>query len=110
MSHRSVYQAVSSVVPCAHIEWENGSAPEMPWATYDGDSDAVWAGDEQIAVRHKWTVELYEKRRDAAVEKELGDAIRAAFGGYDRRESYISSEKCLMVAYDFEEIEGDFDG
>lgn len=110
MGHAKVYQVVSAVVPCAHMAWVDDSAPNLPWATYHGDDIDVWSDNSRTAVRHNWTVELYEKRRDKVLEQALGNAIEAAFGGYTRRESWIESEQCLMISYDFDEIEGEFDG
>lgn len=92
------------------MAWPDKSAPNLPWATYEGHDDAIWANNHRIAVRHEWTVELYEKRRDRELEEALGESIAAAFGGYDRNESWVESEQCLMVAYYFSEIEGEFDG
>ena len=110
MGHAKVYQAVSAVVPCAHMAWLDKSAPNLPWATYEGHDDAYWADGKRVAVVHHWTVELYEETRDRQLEEALGASIEAAFGGYDRNESSVESEKCLMVAYYFSEIEGEFDG
>ena len=110
MSHKDVYAAVSPIVPICHIEWPEGSAPALPWALYDGEDDPICAGDEQIAVRRHWTVELYEPRRNAALELEVANALREKFGAVTRRESWIESEDMLMVAYTFYQIEGDFDG
>lgn len=110
MAHKDVYAAVSSVVPCAHLEWKDNSAPKLPWAVYYGDDHPIWAGDRQIAVRHEWTVELYEKARDPETEKKLGAALREAFGGYVRREAKDGTEGVLIITYDFSELEGEFDG
>ena len=82
----------------------------MPWACYYGADTPIAAGDEQIAVKHKWTVELYEKRRDKDLEKSLGDALRERFGAVGRSESYIENDNMLLVAYTFRQIEGGFDG
>lgn len=112
MAHKDVQSVVSAVVPCIHMAWPDGSAPELPWAVYTGDTDPFCADDREIARTTRWTVELYERRRDAKLETELANAIRAAFGACARRESWVSSEQCLMVAFDFCEVEGEdgFDG
>lgn len=110
MSHRDVIDAVSPIVPIVHMEWPNDSAPPLPWATYSGDDKPIGADNEQIAVRHRWTVELYEARRDKKVEKDVADALRERFGTVSRDESYIEKENLLMVAYTFYQIEGEYDG
>lgn len=110
MSHADVTAVVSMFVPCVHMEWPDDSAPPLPWATYHGDDVPISAGDVQIAVKHKWTVELYEKRRDRKLEEGLSDALREAFGSIRRNESWIEHENMLMVAFSFSQIEGGFDG
>lgn len=107
MSHADVYECVSGVVPCRHMEWPAGTAPALPWAVYTCEDDPIVVDDFQIGVIHRWTVELYEKRRDAELERQLGAAIVAAFGNYTKREVWIESQDCLMVTYDFREIEGE---
>ena len=111
MSHASVYAAVSPHVPCYHVDWPEGSEPTVPFACYLLDYDRpVCAGDVQIAVRRKWMVELYEKRRDAQLEQALADSLREAFGSVRRDENWIEDDGLVQVVYTFYELEGDFDG
>lgn len=106
MSHKDVYDCVSQVVPCRHMEWSlEEDVPPLPWAVYTGEEFPIRADDSTLAIRNAWTVELYEHARDAELERRLGEAIRAEFGSYVRRESWVKSEDCLMVAYEFQEIE-----
>ena len=110
MSHADVYAAVSPIVPVRHMEWPIGHAPALPWAVYDGDDTPICAGDKQVAVKHRWTVELYEKARNAELEKSLANALRDAFGSVYRDESWVEDEDMLQVRFTFYQIEGDFDG
>lgn len=111
MAHEDVYAVVSRFVPCAHMEWPDDSAPDLPWACYLLDYDKpVVADDAQVAVRRRWMVELYEKRRDAALEKGLADALRERFGSVRRDENWIENDNMLQVVLSFYEIEGEFDG
>ncbi len=110
MSHKDVYGTVSQYVPCTHMEWINDSAPELPWACYYGEDYPICAGDVQIAVTHRWTVELYEKRRDKELEENLANALREEFGNVRRDESYVENDNMLIVIYKFRQIEGEFDG
>lgn len=111
MSHADVYEAVSAHVPCCHMEWPDDKAPPVPFACYLLDYDRpICAGDVQIAVRRKWIVELYERFRDAELEKALGDSLRDAFGAVRRDEQWIENDNLLQVVYTFYQIEGDFDG
>lgn len=110
MSHADVYETVREFVPCSHMEWPNDSAPDLPWALYYGEDRPISAGDSQIAVRHDWTVELYEKRRDRALEESLANALREKFGSIRREETYIENDNMLEVVFTFKQIEGEFDG
>lgn len=113
MSHATVAQAVSRHVPCSHMEWpdDDRTFPGVPFACYILDYDSpICVDNEQIAVRHKWMVELYEKRRDKDLEKALGDTLREEFGAVRRDESWIENDNLLVVTYTFYEIEGEFDG
>lgn len=111
MSHAHVYEAVSRHVPCCHMEWPDDGNPPVPFACYLLDYDRpICAGDAQIGVRRKWMVELYEKRRDRALEEALADTLRGEFGSVRRDESWIENDNLLLVSYTFYEIEGDYDG
>ena len=111
MSHEKVYKAVSQHVPCCHMEWPNDSKPDPPFAAYLLDYDIpICAGDVQIAVKRKWMVELYEKRRDRKLEEELATTLRTEFGSVRRDENWIENDNLLQVVYTFYEIEGEFDG
>ena len=110
MSHADVYRVVSEFVPTTHMEWPNDSMPDLPMACYYGSDNSISADDFQIAVRHRWTVELYEKRRDAQLETDLANALREEFGQVNREESYIENDNVLMVVFTFYQIEGEFDG
>lgn len=110
MSHADVYRVVSGFVPTTHMEWPNDSIPDLPMACYYGSDYSISADDFQIAVKHRWTVELYEKRRDAQLETDLANALREEFGQVNREESYIENDNVLMVIFTFYQIEGDFDG
>ncbi len=116
MSHADVYKAVSGVVKCAHMEWPgsrdiDGKPLTAPFACYMLDYDKpICAGDTQVAVKRKWIVELYESRRDSALEESLADALRERFGSVRREEEWIENDNLLEVVYTFYEIEGEFDG
>ena len=110
MSHEDVQRVVSGVVPCCHMEWPPKTTPALPWALYHGEDTPIVADDVQIAVRHRWTVELYEKRTDEAVEKALADALREEFGSVRREESWVENDNMLVIIFTFYQIEGEFDG
>lgn len=105
MSHAEVFSAVSSVVPCAHMAWPEGMAPELPWAVYMVDeTDDLFADNDNWAHVPRWRVELYERVRDASVERELKAALRR-IGPVAVYETWIDSEKCHEVVYTFSQVE-----
>ncbi len=111
MSHESVYATVAQHVPCSHVEFPNDTQPDVPFACYLLDyARPICAGDTQIAVRNKWMVELYEKRRDRALEEALQASLIETFGSVRRDEQWIENDNLLQVVYTFYEIEGEFDG
>lgn len=111
MAHEDVYAAVAPIVPCCHMEWPTGSTPTVPFACYLLDYDEpVTACDVQIAVKRKWIVELYEKRRDRTLEEALANSLRESFGFVRRDENWIENDNLLQVVYTFYEIEGEYDG
>ena len=110
MSHRTVASLTVAHVPVSHMEWPADSAPALPWACYYLDRDyPICAGDEQVAVKHRWVVELYERRRDKALEDALAADLRAAFTSVRREESYVENDNVLLVTFTFYEIEGEND-
>lgn len=105
MSHADVYSAVSAIVPCAHVAWDAGSVPELPWAVYLIDEPDIMAADDGNWVPvSRWRVELYEKARDAQLEAELAEAIRGRFGPVAVSEYWIDTEKCREVVFQFTQI------
>jgi len=110
MSHEDVYSTVSAIVPCRHMEWPEDSAPPLPWALYHGEDDPICADDCQIAVRHHWTVELYQKGSDPDLELSLANALREKFGSVKRQEQWVENDNMLQILFTFYQIEGDFDG
>lgn len=110
MSHRDVYETVSQHVPCTHMEWPTDDVPPLPWACYYGEDRPIGADDSQLAVRHRWTVELYEKRRDKELEVNLANSLRERFGTIRRNVSYVENDNMLEVIFTFYQIEGEFDG
>ena len=113
MSHKDVYSVVSSVplgdgtLPCAHMTWRDGSAPaSLPWAVYYlDDESSMNADDTRYCSVRKWFVELYQKARDPELEAALEQAIVDNFSPYEKSESWLSTENCLLTSYNFTEIE-----
>lgn len=109
MSHKDVYAALKATgIPAVHMAWPEGSAPPLPWCVYLLDErNDVYADNGNYVVVPSWTVELYEKARDAEVEGKIESALSSAFGSFTKQELWVESENCLEVVYGFTEIEGD---
>ena len=82
MSHADVMSCVSAVVPCAHMAWPKGRAPALPWAVFYADSGEPLGDDGAFGSVTSWVVELYQRSRDAALERSLEAALRASFGPF----------------------------
>lgn len=113
MSHKDVYSVISSIpvgdgtLPCAHIAWREGLAPKtLPWAVYYLDEEtSIDADNTRFAHVRKWFVELYQASRDGELENALEQAIIDNFSPFEKSESWVSSENCLLTSYNFTEIE-----
>ncbi len=107
MSYQEVYGTVSAVLPCAHMAWREGQAPQLPWAVYYLDDQSGFNADNTTYVgKHRWCVELYQKAMDLELQEELEAAILAAFSPFEKYESWVESENCLMTTYYFTELKG----
>lgn len=106
MSARDVYAALSSVMPCAHMAFREGCAPELPWCVYYLDSVDGFAADNGFAAKkNSWVVEHYWRDYDEEKEAALEKAIEETFGTYSKSEAWVDSERCCQTAYHFGEIE-----
>ena len=93
-------------VPSTHMAWPVNSAPPLPWAVFYLDDDLkLNADNRRWASRGTCVVELYQKAADPALEGKVESAINEAFGDYDKTETWVDSEDCLMTIYRFTVIE-----
>lgn len=106
MGKAEIYTAISTVVPCVHMAWREGTAPALPWAVYYLDeSSSLFASNTRYANVNRWTVELYQKSSDLTLETQLETALDTNFGGYSKSEAWIDTENCVQTTYMFTEIE-----
>lgn len=106
MSGADVYAAVTSTgIPCRRNDWGDEKPPKLPWAIYTCEDDPFSADGHICTVRHNWTIELYEERHSKKLETAIEIELDKRFGPYTKREVWVESQKCLMVTYDFKEIE-----
>lgn len=106
MSGENVMTAVRSAgLPVAHVAWPVGSAPDLPWCVYLLDEDGKLAADDsRWCSLTRWRVELYTRQGDDESCPKLEAALAAAFGDYDKEETWVESESCVMTSYRFTEI------
>lgn len=107
MSRKEVYASLSeSGIPFAFLAWPKGSVPPLPWGVYvEGGTQSLYADDSLYARVTGYTVELYQKVADEAVEKKVEGAI-ANIGPFRKGEqAWIASEECSMTPYYFDYVE-----
>lgn len=93
-------------IPFAHMTWPVNQAPDLPWCVFYLDEDYAFNADGKRFITYGyWTVELYQKAADSAIEKQVEDAITQAFGDYRKSETWVDEEDCLMTSYAFTVIE-----
>lgn len=98
--------AVEGHVPCTHICWPKGGAPDLPWAAYRDDPGGKGADNENWVVKHRWEVELYEKSADSSLEEALFETLCGIYDYVEPPETqWIESEGCLRTLYRFSELE-----
>lgn len=107
MSRKQVAAMLEATgLPYAHMTWPVNQAPDLPWCVFYLDEDVSFNADNKRFMTHGyWTVELYQRAADSAIEKQVEDAITQAFGDYRKTETWVDSEDCLMTAYGFTVIE-----
>jgi len=97
---------VQAHVPCTHMCWPVGGAPELPWAAYEDEPSGKGADNGNWTVTHRWAVHLYEKYCDTALESALFEDLRGAYGYVEPpTTTWIDSEGCACTTYRFSEIE-----
>ncbi len=106
MSGKTVYATISPIMPCAHMAFPIGSAPDLPWCVYYLDEMDGFAADNRLlAKRNNWVVEHYWKDYDEEKESALESAIESSFGAFTKSEVWVEDENCVQSTYYFAEIE-----
>lgn len=106
MSGKTVYAAISPIMPCAHMAFPIGSAPDLPWCVYYLDEmDGFAADNSLLAKRNNWVVEHYWRDYDEEKESALESAIESSFGAFKKTEVWVEDENCVQTTYYFAEIE-----
>lgn len=107
MSRKKVCAVLDAAgVQNAHMAYPVNSAPPLPWAVFYLDDDMKLNADNRRWASHgTWVVELMEKSADPELEERVENAISEAFGDYDKTETWVDLEDCLMTIYRFTVIE-----
>ncbi len=97
-----VYQTLTSVgIPGTKWAYQEGQAPPLPWFVYMRRKEGeLHADDETYAIVPHYRAELYMRENDPDLRERFEEAI-SSLGPYTAYESWVPSEQCLMVSYDF---------
>ena len=104
-----VFQALKETgIPVAHMAFEKGKAPALPWMVYiQGASSGMYADDSNYHKVTEFVVELYQMPTSREVEEKLEKAI-SQFGAWSREEEiWIEDEGCIETVYRFTVIDKD---
>lgn len=92
-------------LPVAYRCFPVGDAPALPFICYYADrSDNLSADDSVYVEIENITIEFYSKQKDQASEALIENALRDNELFWNKTESYIESENCLMITYETEVI------
>lgn len=97
-----VFQTLSSVgIPGAKVAFPEGGAPPLPWFVYRRRKRGeLHADDKNYATVPHYSVELLMRENDPQLRETFEEAI-ASMGPYTAYETWVPTEQCLMVTYDF---------
>lgn len=101
MTYREVATMVGSIgVPFAYYQFSKETAKPCPFICFYFEDSNDFAADNTNYQRIRpLTLELYTDEKDFALEETVENTLNAHGLVYARYESYIDSEKMLMVAY-----------
>ena len=63
-------------------------------------ADEVFADDRNWSKMHRYRAELYMREYDPELRERFEDAV-GSIGPYTAYETWVPTERCLMVSYDF---------
>ena len=97
-----VYQTLLlSGIPGTRMAYPEGEAPPLPWFVYmRRKGGEVIADDRNWSKMYRFRAELYMREYDPELVERFEDAI-GSIGPYKADETWVPTERCLMVSYDF---------
>ena len=104
MTLEEVYTVLAGTgIPIVYRAWPEGEAPDLPFICYMQDGDNNFAADGIVYFSAmRMTAELYTADKDPVSETAVDTALSAAGIFYVKEETYIDSEKCYQIIYEFE--------
>lgn len=89
-------------IPVAHMAFEKGKAPALPFMVYiQGETYGFYADDSNYHNYAEFTVELYQQPTSRQTEEKL-EAALSELGAWSRDEEiWIESEGCIETIYHF---------
>lgn len=89
-------------LPVAYSQF-GATPPELPYLVYFAESSDNFAADNAVYhPRTNYQVELYSLRKDTTGEALVEAALTAKEIFYDKRETWIPSEKLYQVVYEMQ--------
>ena len=97
-----VFERLSSTgIQGTRLAYQEGHAPPLPWFVYmQRRGKDLFACDTNYAKVQRYRAELYMRENDPEVRQMFEEAV-ASIGPYTSYETWIPTEQCLMVSYDF---------
>lgn len=103
MQHREIKRLMDTIdLPHTYRAYPVDKAPALPWFVWYIDSESNFPADGQNYYNIKsLTVELYTASKDVDSETAI-EAVLDGMGIWDKTETWVDSEQCLMTTYTLE--------
>lgn len=97
-----VFEHLSAAgIPGTKLAYQEGEAPPLPWFVYlDRRGKDLFACDINYAKVQRYRAELYMRENDPDLIKRFEEAV-ASIGPYTSYETWVPTEQCLEIQYDF---------
>lgn len=100
MTPEQFNQRLNEIVPARYRVWKE--KPPVPFAVFYEEETENFAADGIVYMRFvAITIELYTREKRPELEQKIEMMLDENKVFWDRLESYIDSEKLLMVSYSF---------
>ncbi len=102
MTQKEIFAKLQSTeIPFRYYKW--AEAPPVPFGVYYFPASANFAADGIVyKEKNSLTVEVYNDKKDFAIECKIERMFRENGWVWEKTETYIESEKLYMVNYETE--------